>query len=105
MLAEDSPPMVFDVEKHEKDRQKFLAALYELAAEVRREQLGGVPDPTVGGAHAYAAAERAGIGRPDALRIMMELKEDGQVDTHGGGNDTGPYMSLTRGGVEVAENY
>jgi hypothetical protein len=54
--------MVFDIEKHEKDRQKLLAALYEFAAEVRATHFDSATDPTVGGAHTYPIAS-SGVGR------------------------------------------
>ena len=94
--------MVFDPEKHEEDRKKFLAALREMAGE--RMQETAQNDPALQCFYEADIGARAALTRPESDRIGTELIQDGLVDAMSG-DERGPMLSLTREGCSIAETY
>jgi hypothetical protein len=81
--------MVFDVERHQENRMKFLAALLEA---------GGQEYETVIG-------QKAGLSVEDTDSIGTEMLEQRLVMGESGGPGTGPRLTLEPAGRELIERY
>jgi hypothetical protein len=92
--------MVFDIEKHEENRMKFLAALYDIATEYD----GGKSAITSVYEYESVIGGRAGLMARESDRIGSELEEDGLLEITSG-DDRGPHVSLTSLGCQTAEAY
>jgi hypothetical protein len=83
-----------DPDRVEKNKIKFLAAMYELANEAKR-------DPLLFSPHARMIGERCGFDETDTDRIETDLKADGLIQYTGGG----PLCCLTKDGRDFLEEH
>ncbi len=94
--------MVFDVERHEESKWKFLQCLYEIASEHIAASEGN-GDPTLVMESEQEVGRRAGLSPKETDRIGSELSRYGYLDGCGGGD--GPDVSLTQKGLEAIEQH
>lgn len=81
--------MVFDVERHQENRMKFLAALLEAGGQEYETAIG----------------QKAGLSAEDTDRICIEMLEQQLVMGETGGPGTGPRLTLKSSGRELIERY
>jgi hypothetical protein len=96
--------MVVDLERIKENRLKFLAALYEIAAEnVAKENVhGGI---TLVLAYEAVIGERAGLTRQEADQIGTDLLHEKIVNGCSGDGVNGPQLNLTHEGKRLVEEY
>jgi hypothetical protein len=102
--ARGDKTVVFDVELHEKNKLKFLEALYNFA----QEQIGGHAnsgDPALIGELEAEIGKRTGLTRQQAERINAELEREGKTEYMGAVGSDGPIICLTREGLSYIEHY
>jgi len=80
--------MVFDIERHQENRMKFLAALYESGTE-----------------YESIIGQKAGLSSEDTDRIGTELLDERLVFGETGDGVHGPWLTLEPPGRALIEKY
>jgi hypothetical protein len=93
-----------DVEKIKANRMKFLAALYEIAAEhlEKHAVAGGITCIREG---MWIIGERAGLTRQETDDVTTALSESTLVLVQSATNNAGPTFCLTQEGCDVARTF
>lgn len=96
--------MRVDLERIKENQLKFLAALYEIAADhVAKENTpGGVTFVAV---FVVVIGGRAGLTRQESDQICMDLMQADLVEGRSGGGVNGLRLNLTPRGKQLAEEY
>jgi len=80
--------MVFDIKRHQENRMKFLAVLYESCTE-----------------YASVIGPKAGLSREDTDLICRELLEERLVFGESLDGDHGPKLTMNPSGLALFEKY
>src|SRR5262249_6351355 len=106
MVSPSANAVVPDVEKHEENKMRFLAALYEIAQKhIKATQ--DTHDPTMVKEFRTVIAQRAGLMDGEAERIGAELHWQGLAEIRELPVDAEqrPEFYLTQYGLEDVERY